>query len=72
MMQSLRAHAGSLAWLFAFLAVTGNTAAAFGAEGSTFEAIRLVVSVLFTLVLLIAIGHWLLSRQSGSARKWLT
>jgi ABC-type Na+ efflux pump permease subunit len=67
MMQSLSAHASTLAWLFAFLAVTGNTAAAFGAQGSTFEAIRLIVSMLFTFSLLIAIGQWFRSRRSASA-----
>ena len=61
----LRAHARTLAWVFAFLAVSGNTADAFGAEGTTFEAIRFVVSAIFTLFLLIAIGDWLPTRRTS-------
>ena len=64
MTSSIRANASTLAWVFAFLAVTVNTAAAFGAEGNTFDVIRFVVAVLFTLLLVIAI----VVRMSGVRR----
>jgi hypothetical protein len=46
-MREIRRNAGTLAWVFAALAVTGNTAAAFGADGKAYDVARLVVSVRF-------------------------
>ena len=63
-MHRLRRNAATLVWLFAALAVTGNTAAAFGADGAAFDVARLIVSVIFTVFLLVAIGEWWLRRRA--------
>ena len=68
-MQASRRNASTLAWVFAVLAVTGNTAAAFGADGTAYDVARLIVSVLFTVFLLVALAEWLLlSRRRHRAR----
>ena len=66
-MHRLRRNAATLAWFFATLAVTGNMAAAFGADGSAFDVARLIVSVIFTIFLLIAIAEWWLRRRHPHA-----
>lgn len=66
-MDWLRRNASTLAWVLAAVAVAGNTAKAFGAEGDAYEAARLIVSVAFTVVLFIAIREWWLSRRRRSA-----
>jgi hypothetical protein len=43
--------------VFAALAVTGNMAAAFGADGNAYDVARLIVSVIFTIFLLVAIAE---------------
>jgi hypothetical protein len=49
------------------LAVTGNTAAAFGADGKAYDVARLIVSVIFTVFLLVAIAEWLRRRRDPHA-----
>jgi hypothetical protein len=62
-MRETRRNAGTLAWVFAVLAVTGTTAASFGADGKAYDVARLIVSVLFTVFLLVAIAEWLRRRR---------
>ena len=66
-MRRLRRNAGTLAWVFAALAVTGNLAAAFGTDGQAYGVARLLVSVIFTVFPLVAIAEWWLRRRDPHA-----